>query len=313
MKQKELLSKGSTFFEPFGLTKEQTIKFVIDDFVEELYYKSSQFKFLRNIDKKIKDEIISKIESTMSESTISRTVNSGGDPLTLAFEIILRKIHPKDSDEFIKDIERVETTLNARTAIILALLDDEQLNDTLQKFIPKINVSTPFQLVDLTNKENRIDKEFGQPDILLLSKNTLVMIELKGSGVTTRHYYDLQQLLYYLNIGEFATKNAIVKQVFHIILKPHLKANIFSNDTNGVIETNGKNELLKVNFDQIHHKNKRTEYNELVKSMPVYQRTYLDLFSAYSETVTPIQRNLNNSIWKQFKSLLEISTEYITK
>ena len=154
-------------------------------------------------------------------------LEEGADPVAEFLERlpaygVLRESTADEREEWWKQWERVETTLNARLAIALGLVPAEALGRVVEALLPQAGALGPLSLAAVRN--GGIDKgSQGYADLILKGPESVVLIELKVRGMTTARSYDVGQLLKYCNLAldeRASWERPDARRLVHVLLRP---------------------------------------------------------------------------------------------
>jgi Holliday junction resolvase len=156
-------------------------------------------------------------------------INGANDPVT---ELLLKAMPDRDDySSLLEDWECAESTINCRTKAFLGLLGSIRTAELFDLLLPN---DAPFAPLYLAKEGfgivGRIDREIGQPDMVLFGGNTVLLIEMKVRGGKAKAKYDVDQLCKYLSLASvLRTKLNQDYRFIHCLLAPLRQDNIIKN------------------------------------------------------------------------------------
>ncbi len=242
-------------------------------------------------------------ESFASRNALEALIASASDPVQelLSRFLATAYLHRATSEQAIKRAEwrYKEATLNARLRLAFAVLEPEQLA-LWREVIPNVSSCHSLKLAEITRLDDNKPR-YGTPDILLKGDNLVVLIEMKTRGVPSRHLYDLEQLVKYLNLVQDERQtwtHPSEFQIAHVLLRPqqggrivrHRKLWFVAPEDGGRVVLRDEDIQMvaaKTNW-KAQHDHKRAL--RTVVDVPVYERTYTDIISAMPSVTHPLNQ-----------------------
>ena len=201
-----------------------------------------------------------------------------------------------------------EIILNAQLLSVLGAMPEELLAAGFRKIIGSKNLPSKLQIVDLIIKgEKGEDKDFVEPDLLLLGERHLLMVEVKtrGSEKSSRDYPP-NQLLNYLQLvdkcGE-SKNDSLPKKFTHLILVPSSDPCWLENQREWVLELRDNQGRLKVDPDACIRLSKRKKsypyetLKNLINETPIYYRSWQELSDGFESAIHEYADPLNHKHW----------------
>ncbi len=162
----------------------------------------------------------------------------------------------------------------------------------------------------LTEIKRRDDNKprIGTPDVLLKGDGLIILIEMKTRGLPSRHLYDIEQLVKYVNLArdERASWEKQSYDIVHVLLRPVLGGNMCLHRSRwfNAPETGGRVEMSREGIATVVEKSKwkvKHDHESALldlDSLPVYERTYPELLRCLPE--------LNDIAGQRAKAQLEL-------
>ena len=115
-----------------------------------------------------------------------------------------------------------EVTLNARVRLAAALLEPAELARQWARLIPGATGSDGLRIAEIPRDAD--DKpRIGTPDLVLRGPSAVILAEMKTRGLPSRHPYDPEQLIKYVNLARderASWPKGEKRAITHVLLRP---------------------------------------------------------------------------------------------
>jgi hypothetical protein len=153
--------------------------------------------------------------------------------------------------------------------------------------------------------------DFLEPDLMLLGKRHLLMIEVKTAGSSSSHKYPPNQLLNYLHLAakcREANDAGLPDHCAHLILVPSTEPKWLVSHAKWVLDTCDKHGRLRVDPDACIRLSKYKadyDYEELTRlaqAIPIYYRSWRQLYEAFELAIPQFGDERNLKHWQRIGS-----------
>ena len=219
-----------------------------------------------------------------------------------------------------------EIVINAQLLSLLGALPENLLAMTFRTLVKRNDIPQKYRIVDIQIKGVKgEDKDFVEPDLLLLGDNHLAMVEIKTrGGENSSRSYPPRQLLNYIrlvsecqNSGDKKLPNCFL----HLILAPTADLQWLENNEEWVTSYNENTGLLSIDYDTCIKLGKKRSWNisyerisQLLKDTPIYYCSWEQLVEALKYSINEFNDEKNKEhwerIWKELSKLAKRSARY---
>lgn len=216
-----------------------------------------------------------------------------------------------------KEWENKEVIINAQLSAILAALPGPLLANTVRHLTPRTQVPDTLHLVDLhIAAPNRQDRDFVEPDVLLLGDDFLLMAELKTKGgPDSSRRYPPQQLLNYARLAlecERLAGAALPRRFAHLVVTPTSDLHWLEDYPSWVIGVSDSAAgMLRVNAEGLINLGRRMPPERrrgilsVLQGMPIYYRAWENVVGAFKAAVGEFADDRNRPHWRRIGEELE--------